>query len=251
MKSQEDDSMSSNKSFERNVSVFDQDAVLNKGYVYTTGQQLSSRMATARTADVILEQARFEGRRVLDMGCGDGHFTLQFWDRGRPSEMTAVDAAPEAIKLADSKREGRAIRFAVGDVHRLPFADNSFDVALMQSVLHHDDTPGDIVREAFRLAPVVVIHEPNGNSPALKIIERVSRYHREHNERSYTTWRLQRWIQACGARVVCTKFAGFVPMFSPDWVARFMKRAEPAVESLPLVNSLCCAVVVLVGKRDR
>jgi len=40
-------------------------------------------------------------------------------------------------------------------------------------------------------------------------------------------------------------------MFSPDWIARFMKRAEPAVESLPLVNSLCCAVVVLVGKKDR
>ncbi|MFZ2639853.1 MAG: class I SAM-dependent methyltransferase [Verrucomicrobiia bacterium] len=250
MKCQEGGRMSGNKSFERNVSVFNQDAAENRGYGYTTGQQLSSRMATARSADVILEQARFEGRRVLDMGCGDGHFTLQFWDRGRPLEMTAVDAAPESIKLAASRREGRAIRFAVGDVHRLPFADNSFDIALMQSVLHHDDTPEDIVREAFRLASEVIIHEPNGNNPALKIIERVSRYHREHNERSYSTRQLQRWILACGARVVCTRFAGFVPMFSPDWIARLMKRVEPAVESLPLANSLCCAVVVLVGRKN-
>lgn len=247
----EQNNISNDECVKHNVQVFDQDAVDNKGYGYTTDQRLSSRMATSRTVDVILDQAQFEGRRVIDMGCGDGYFTLQLWDRGRPLVMTAVDAARNAIKLADSRRKERAIQFMVGDVHHLPLADNTFDIALVQSVLHHDDTPGDILREAFRLAPQVVIHEPNGNNLGLKIIEKTSRYHREHGERSYPPRLLSLWIEACGAHVIRTKFAGFVPMFCPDWMARIMKCAEPMVESLPLVNSLCSAVVVLVGQKDR
>ena len=41
--------------------------------------------------------------------------------------------------------------------------------------------------------------------------------------------------------------AGFVAMFSPDWLARAMKAIEPMIESLPLVNVIGCAVVVLVA----
>ena len=45
------------------------------------------------------------------------------------------------------------------------------------------------------------------------------------------------------------RFAGFVPMFSPDWVARAMKAFEPIVERVPGVNALACAVYVIVAAR--
>ena len=121
----------------------------------------------------------------------------------------------------------------------------------MQSVLHHDDQPLHLMKEAFRIAPRIIIHEPNGNNPGLKIIEKTSKYHVEHNEKSYSTWRVRRWIKQAGGRVVYQKVAGLVPMFCPDWIARILKAVEPAMEAVPGLRLFGCAVYVMVGATQR
>jgi ubiquinone/menaquinone biosynthesis C-methylase UbiE len=209
-----------------NVDVFTRDVEANAGYLYTTNTRLSSRLATNRSTDAILQTAAFRDRSVLDMGCGDGFYTLRFFDRGRPRALVGADAADQAIRTASARANGRPVRFVVADAHRLPFADDSFDVVLVQSILHHDDDPAAMIKEAFRLAPTIVIHEPNGNNPGLKIIERVSSYHREHNEKSYSSRQLARWIKNAGGLVSLRRYAGFVPMFAPDPVAKLMKVFE-------------------------
>lgn len=231
------------------VDVFDQDVLNIGGYVYTTSTRLSSRLATQRTIDIILQAGYFENRAILDMGCGDGHFTLHFWDTGKPRSLSGVDAAAQAIKSANKNKENRPINFLVGDAHHLPYADNSFDLVLIQSILHHDHDPKDMIREAFRLAPIILIHEPNGNNQGLKVIERVSPYHREHGEKSYNTFQFRKWIRETGGELIYHKFAGFVPMFCPDWVAKLTKMIEPIIENTPFLRDLACSVVVLVAKR--
>ncbi len=233
----------------QNVDVFDQDASGNAGYLYTHTDRLSCRLATGRTTDIILEIGEMLGRSVLDMACGDGFYTIKFWDRGCPKQLVATDAAASAVTVGSQNSGTRPIRFLVGDAHRMPFADNTFDVLLLQSVLHHDHDPLHMLREAFRLAPRIIIHEPNGNNPGLKVIEKTSRYHKEHNEKSYSTSRMKRWIKEAGGSVFYEKTAGFVPMFCPDWMANAMKFIEPAVESIPLLRSTACAVYVMVAVR--
>lgn len=231
------------------IEPFNRDAAVGAGYVYTSGARLSSRLATGRSKAIVLGTGAFRGRSVVDLGCGDGHYTTSFWDRGRPSEMVGIDAATSAVAVASAGKGRRPIEFLAGDVHRLPFRDDSFDVALVQSILHHDDNPLGMIREAFRLAPVIVIHEPNGNNPGLKLIERTSRYHIEHRERSYSSYRLRRWVGQAGGVVTYQRYAGLVPMFCPDGLARALKRIEPIVERLPVVNSIGCSVTVLVARR--
>ena len=235
---------------DHNVDPFNRDAVSNEGYLYTTNTSLSSKMATARSTATILGMGRFSGRSVLDMGCGDGFYTFHFWDHGKPRSMIGIDAADKAIEIANKKKGNRPITFNVGDAHHLTYPDNSFDLVLIQSILHHDDDPADMIREAFRLAPEILIHEPNGNNVGLKVIEKVSSYHREHGEKSYTSSRIAKWINQAGGRVVERRFAGFVPMFCPDWLARATKAIEPVVENVPLLNKLGCAVYVVVARRD-
>jgi len=155
------------------VSVFDRDALRHGGYLYTTNAPLSSQLATQRTIDIV--QLRLAGRSVLDIGCGDGFYLIRFFDCGSPRKITGIDASQEAVRVASINRRSRPIQFVVGDARRLPFPDNSFDLALIQSILHHSDAPLDIVREAFRVAPEIVIHEPNGNNLGLKVIEKLSR----------------------------------------------------------------------------
>jgi SAM-dependent methyltransferase len=233
----------------KNVDVFDRDAEINKGYYYTTSVRLSCRLATQRSTDAILATASLRNRSVVDVGCGDGFYTIRFWDRAQPKSIVGLDPAGHAIAVANTNKETRPVQFLVGDAHQLPFPNNSFDVALVQSILHHDDNPKDVIREAFRVAPEIVIHEPNGNNLGLKVIEKLSRYHREHNEKSYSSGQLRQWIEESGGVIAYQRFAGFVPMFCPSVIARTMKAVEPVVEALPLVNKFGCAVTVIVARR--
>jgi SAM-dependent methyltransferase len=233
------------------IDVFDRDAATNDGYLYTQTSQLSCKMATKRTSDVILETGEFEGRSVLDLACGDGFYTIQFHDRSKPKLLIAADGALNAVKIVDQKADGRHISCLVSDAHQLPFADNSFDLVLVQSVLHHDKDPAHMIREAFRLAPRILIHEPNGNNLGLKVIEKVSRYHREHGERSYSSRQMRHWIEQAGGSVVYARTAGFVPMFCPDVIARSMKAMERVIELVPLFRWMACAVYVMVGVRKQ
>ena len=232
-----------------NVDPFEKDAATHGGYVYTLTERLSCRLATGRSLEAILETGQLAGRSILDVGCGDGYYTIGYWDRCQPRALTGVDASAAAVRVAREKSEPRPIRFEVTDVHNLPFPNNSFDLALVQSTLHHDDDPPGIIREAFRVAPVLLIHEPNGNNLGLKVIEKVSRYHREHGEKSYTSRQLVRWVERAGGKVQWRRFAGFVPMFCPNWLARAMKTVEPLLEGFPGLRALGCAVFILVAKR--
>lgn len=232
-----------------NFDVFNQDVVAHGGYGYTTHVGLSSRLATSRSLEAVLATNLIAGRNVLDLGCGDGFYTNQYWDLGRPTRLAGLDAAEMAIQLANQRKAQRPIEYVVGSAHKTPFSDNSFDVVLVQSILHHDDHPDDMIREAFRLAPTIIIHEPNGLNIGLKIIEKLSAYHRAHGEKSYSAHKLAGWIQKAGGRVVSKKYAGFVPMFCPDGLARMMKRIEPWLEMSPLINACACAVIVIVARR--
>ena len=231
------------------VEVFNRDVEENRGYLYTTNIGLSSRLATQNSVTSIMAAGRFSGRTLVDIGCGDGHYSLQYWDVAQPRSLTGVDAAERAVELANQRRGQRHITFRAGDSHNLPFAGDSFDVALLQAILHHDDSPQQTIREALRVAPELVIHEPNGCNLGLKIIERLSRYHRAHAEKSYSHWRVRKWVEQAGGEIVYCRFTGLVPMFCPDWVAKVTKALEPLVECVPLLNTAGCAVYTIVARR--
>ncbi len=196
------------------VDPFNTDAAGGEGYVYTTAAQFSSRHVLARHLQLILATGRLEGRSVVDIGCGDGFSTFRFWDEAHPARMAGVDPAPNAM-------------------------------AVIQGALHHADDPQATIREGLRVARELVVLEPNGLNPGLKLLEKVSKYHREHNERSYSRRRLRGWAEAAGGRVVEEKFGVFVPIFSPDWLARPMAAVEPAVEAIPGVRAIGCSVYVM------
>jgi len=234
-----------------NVNVFDQDAKIYGGYQYTTSTRLSSKLVLQRSLDLILQIDQFKGRSILDIGCGDGFSTILFWDHSQCSSLIGVDAAPHAIEVANANKKDRPIQFIVGDAQNLPFPDNNFDLVLIQSMLHHVDDPLGTIREAFRLAPEVLIHESNGNSLALKLRARTGHYHREHNEKVFSTYKINNWIKKSGGKVVYKKFANFVPTFCPNWLAKAMKRMEPLVEPLPLLNSQLCSMFVFLATRQK
>lgn len=183
----------------RTTTAFSKDVAKNTGYLYTTNASLSSYLANKRLTDVTLQIYSFTGKKVLDVGCGDGTYTLELFDRGQPLIIHGLDPTFEAIKVARQKVDKCNIAFLVGSAYRLPYGNNFFDVVHLRGVLHHLDDPLYALREAFRVAPTVVVIEPNGLNPGLKFLEKYSTYHIEHGEKSYRPSRFNSWVNELGA----------------------------------------------------
>ncbi|MDQ7781619.1 MAG: class I SAM-dependent methyltransferase [Desulfomonilaceae bacterium] len=232
-----------------NSEAFRKDARRKGGYQYTTDPSLSSVLANRRLSQATLEIADFTNKRVLDIGCGDGTYTSELYDHGGPSELVGIDPVAEAVEVARQRGGRRHLTWVVGSTYGLPFTRNRFDIAYLRGVLHHLDHPKEALREAFRVARCLVVIEPNGYNPGLKLLERFSPYHVEHGEKSYCPGKVDSWIRSLGGSVKKRRFVGLVPMFCPDWVAGSLKRIEPALEAMPLARMIGCAVYVFRAER--
>jgi ubiquinone/menaquinone biosynthesis C-methylase UbiE len=73
-------------------------------------------------------------RRLLDVGCGPGQFTIMAAERLPEAQIVGVDLSPTMIELANGHRAASPaadrVTFEIGDAMALPFADSSFDVAI-------------------------------------------------------------------------------------------------------------------------
>jgi len=227
---------------------FDRDVELNEGYRYTTNAPLSSRLANDRLTDATLDLVPLSGRSLIDVGCGDGTYTADLARRGSPSAVIGIDPSPRAVEAAGRRHPG--LRFEVGDAAWLEATPDRFDVAVARGVLHHADDPARLVRAIGRVAGTLVVIEPNGWNPVLKVIERASAYHRAHGERSWRSSVIDGWLREAGFQPVTRIYAGLVPFFCPAPVARLLKRLEPLVESAGPLGRPALAVYAVRGVKQ-
>jgi ubiquinone/menaquinone biosynthesis C-methylase UbiE len=231
---------------ERNIERFNADVESSGGYLYTDLRRLSSVMSNARMTRAILEMApEQQGLKIIDIGCGDGTFTIELMELS-PAEILGVDAAPQAIEAAQEKAAGfDTIRFCEADIYELEALNAHFDLAVVRGVLHHLYEAEKAVAGICKIADEVLIVEPNGYNPVLKIIEKLSPYHVAHEEKSYTPSSLDAWFKKHGKRRVARRFIGLVPMFCPAWLAKTLKWIEPLTEALPYVRTISCGQYVM------
>ncbi len=96
----------------------------------------------------------FEGKKVLDMGCGASGKTLYYLSIGA-KEVVGVDIVPhykeEAEAFAEKLGFSDRFTFILGDALNLPVDDNSFDVVIMNDFMEHIYDPEKAVKEALRV----------------------------------------------------------------------------------------------------
>ena len=90
------------------------------------------------------------GRRLLDVGCGDGSIAKALVAR-RP------DLVVEGYDVL--ARPGAAIPVTQFDGTHLPVPDRSADAVLLVDVLHHADDATSLLTECARVAPVVLVKD--------------------------------------------------------------------------------------------
>ena len=89
---------------------------------------------------------------VVELGCGTGY--VSYWAHLRGARtITGIDNSPAQLATATQRAASKSVTFptVLGDAHRLPYADDSFDVAINEYGAAIWCDPELWVREAHRL----------------------------------------------------------------------------------------------------
>jgi 2-polyprenyl-3-methyl-5-hydroxy-6-metoxy-1,4-benzoquinol methylase len=225
---------------EKNIDTFRTDVIEKGGYQYSKTKKLSSLLSNRRTSNVIHQTLGcIKGKRIIDIGCGDGIFTQEFLALN-PEFVTGVDPNEAAIEVAKKNMSHiKNIEFNAIDVYKIPLI-KKYDIAIVRGVLHHLDQVEKAIEIICNIAHEIVVVEPNGYNPVLKIIEKISPYHILHEEKSYSPRKLDKWFKNNGGTIASSMYIGFVPLFCPDFLAKILKFFEPYIEKTPLLRNFSC-----------
>jgi SAM-dependent methyltransferase len=99
-----------------------------------------------------LDAIDFQGKRVLEIGLGQGADSEQIIRRG--AIWSGLDLSPESITRVETRLRLRRLpyeRLACGNARSMPFADNSFDMVFSHGVLHHIPDVLEVQKEIARV----------------------------------------------------------------------------------------------------
>jgi len=101
--------------------------------------------------DPIFTQDVHPGRRILDVGCGNGFWVKQF--SGRQAQVYACDLTTAAVALTQRRLNlyGLTANVRQGNAEDLPYEDASFDHVNSQGVIHHTPNTRKCIEEFARV----------------------------------------------------------------------------------------------------
>lgn len=108
-------------------------------------------MESAKALCQVLEPYYREGMTLADIGCGGGHYLHSLRQRLDPAiNYTGVDATDRYVRMA--REAFPEVPFFVGDIHALPFGDESFDLVTCCNVVSFiPPPPVNALKELLRI----------------------------------------------------------------------------------------------------
>lgn len=95
-------------------------------------------------------------RHILDVGCGTGEFLSRLSDHADEFALHGVDLCSEMLDIASSKFKDKDVNLRVGDVEKLPYEKEKFDIITCSHSFHHYPDQKKAVSEMYRAL------KPNG-----------------------------------------------------------------------------------------
>src|SRR5262249_4492959 len=100
----------------------------------------------------VLELAELDGNeRVADVGCGNGLYLGALERAGQRGLVAGLDFSPGMLPAAAERAPHASLM--IGDAQRLPFPDDSIDVALSMHMLYHVPDRAIAISELRRVVP--------------------------------------------------------------------------------------------------
>lgn len=192
------------------------------------------------------------GKRVLDVGCGDGTNAITLAKLG--ARVTGVDISPGAIAVAERRAELNGVahraRFICAPLETAALEPHAFDIIWGDAILHHLIAELDTMMPALvacaRPGALMVFGEPINLSPAMRRLRQAIPVHTDAtpDERPLETAELttlRRYLPGLAVRHF-NLFARLTPFILPDFN---LERASMSRRFL--VDALCALDFALLG----
>jgi 2-polyprenyl-3-methyl-5-hydroxy-6-metoxy-1,4-benzoquinol methylase len=134
------------------------------------------KAAWAACSDILGSLEPMAGRRILELGSGQGEMAV--WMAQQGAQVTGIDVGSDLVAAAAKLAQVNGVRcdFRTGSATELPFPDASFDRVLGMCLLHHLPPEGAqrVVRESCRVlrsAGEALFWEPVENSAVFNAIQ--------------------------------------------------------------------------------
>lgn len=127
-------------------------------------------MSLKRRARRIIEETNPQtGEAIIDLGCGTGYYLYLLSNLPLNLKLTGFDNDKKALEEARLLLfNNESINFIMGDMHKMPFKDKSFDKIVMSEVLEHVENDEQALKEVYRILKpngILVISVPSINYP--------------------------------------------------------------------------------------
>lgn len=109
----------------------------------------------ARYGWILKTLGDIRGKKILDLGSGDGSFAYQLAKAG--AEVIGIDSDELGVKYATENLESKNAKknltysFVVASAYQLPFENDTFDAVVCCDVIEHLNEPERMLGEAYRV----------------------------------------------------------------------------------------------------
>lgn len=212
----------------------------------------AGKLRVKRRAQYFLELTGMNSKHyVLEIGCGTGIFTSNIAKSG--AKIIAVDLSNALLNIAKHKNIDNC-NFQQVDVHRLPYKNNSFDIILGSSVLHHLDMK-IALKEIFRtLKPSgqIVFAEPNMLNPQILIQKNIpfikEKAGDSPDETAIIRWQIAKTMKSLGFININIFPYDFLHPGTPIFLINAVQGIGRLIEKIPLLKEIAGSLIIYAQK---
>jgi ubiquinone/menaquinone biosynthesis C-methylase UbiE len=199
------------------------------------------RDATGQTIRTLLSQVDLRGKRILEVGCGDGNTTRDLACQADPGRGRVVAVDPDLAAVKQARANCPEASFLICGGEALPFCDSSFDLVIFSYSLHHIPIPlmDSALKEAARAVRPggqIVAIEPVGRGSFVEAWRILGGYEDEERHAAQEALRkLEGWqvaeevffqvvFELEDVGELCQRVCGRVPEKVPEELAEFLEQ---------------------------
>lgn len=188
---------------------------------YRSASHPATKAYVVPKVELINDYIRLKDISILDLGCGNGAYTLEFSNYTK--NIVGLDLSSHMLC------NNPVDKVIMGDAGHLPFKDNFFDMVFAANLLHHVNNPADILREIKRVAKrYVVIIEPNCMNPVIFLYFLLVKA--ERGGLKSTKERLTRLLEKIDLNIIKTAVTGMISQNNtPEFIIPYLKRFDKEI----------------------
>ncbi len=189
---------------------------------YSEAYLTSPRHARGQDLESLIEALQLAPESLaLDAACGTGHTAVALARKGH--RVWGLDLTPEMLEAAEtlSQSHQASVTWVLGDVHQLPWPDNTFDAVACRRAAHHFTDLDLFLSEVHRVLKPggrLGISDMTAPSDAIDGLNQLERF---RDNSHFAARAANEWAQLVAAHRLdlITLFVNTEPMTPNEWLS--------------------------------